>query len=379
MNVTLSEQEVLRVLRGVRDPEIGENIVDLNMVKEIHVDPKESRVQMLVALTVPECPLTEKIKSEVSSALSQMGAKHVDVRFTSMTESERSAVVEKVRALRMERIREAKSGTGAKAPGGAVSPISRLDKGSVHNIIAVVSGKGGVGKSSVAALIACELRRRNFRVGILDADVTGPSIPRLFGLQGRLTTDGRKMLPADTRSGIKVVSMNLIVERETDATVWRGPIINGIIRQFFTDVDWGELDYLVLDLPPGTSDAPLTVFQSIPLDGVVVVTSTQKLSRMIVQKAVNMAKSLNIPVLGLVENMVYTVCPHCQHKIVFSKSESDSEGLEGLKVLARLPYDTDLTYLSDEGRIEEYGSKEVSGLVDRIGSARVDALRLKIV
>ncbi|MCL5788606.1 MAG: Mrp/NBP35 family ATP-binding protein [Candidatus Marsarchaeota archaeon] len=368
MNSSLTKDAVTRVLKKVNDPEIGENIVDLGMVKGVEVS-SDGSVGLVIALTVPECPLTKRIRESVNSELASLGAREVKLEFTSMTEEEKATLIDKVRSIRGERAGQTVN-TGAEA--SRPSPIGRLDKAGVHNIVAVVSGKGGVGKSSVAALLACELRRRGFRVGVLDADVTGPSIPRLFGVAGKLTTDGKKLFPAESVNGVKIVSMNLLVDSETDATVWRGPIVSGVIRQFYTDVDWGELDYMIVDLPPGTSDAPLTVFQSLPLDGVVVVTSPQRLSKMVVGKAVNMAKTLGVPILGVVQNMAYTTCPNCGSRI-----ELGELGYEGLPILATFSVDYELMRLSDEGRVHEYRSEEVSRMVDRMGESRVRAMNIK--
>jgi Mrp family chromosome partitioning ATPase len=379
----LTKEELFEVLRSVNDPEIGENIVDLNMVKEVKLDEKESKVILSIALTVPECPLTGKIRKEVSSILEAKGAKKIEINFTSMNENERSVLVEKIRGMRQARANEGvggKSNTVVTKPATS-SPIGRLGKGDIHNIIAVASGKGGVGKSSITALLAVELTKRGFKVAVLDADVTGPSIPKLFGLKGRLTTDGKKLFPAISKTGIEVASMNLIVENETDATIWRGPIINGVIRHVFTDVEWGELDYMILDLPPGTSDAPLTVFQSIPLDGLVVVTSPQELARVIVGKSINMAKKLRIPVFGLIENMAYMQCPECNHRIyLYGKPVGESVAREfGISFLGRLPLDPLLPSICDEGKIEEYGAPEIQHILQKLGEARVKILELKQV
>jgi len=379
----LTKEELFDALKSVNDPEIGENIVDLNMIKEVKIDEQKSEVILSIALTVPECPLTSKIKKEVSSMLESKGVKKTEINFTSMSENERNVLIEKIRKMRQTRMSKgATEGLNTVVTKPAFpNPIGRLEKGDIHNIIAVASGKGGVGKSSVAALLAVELVRRGFKVGILDADITGPSIPKLFGLKGRLSTDGKKLFPAVSKSGIKVASMNLIVENETDATIWRGPIINGVIRQLFTDVEWGELDYMILDLPPGTSDAPLTVFQSIPLDGLVVVTSPQELARVIVGKSINMAKKLRIPVLGLIENMTHIKCPECSHRIyLYGRPAGESVAHEfDISFLGRLPLDPLFPNVCDKGRIEEYRSPEVVRILQKLGESRIKVLELRQV
>ncbi|PSN96683.1 hypothetical protein B9Q04_00240 [Candidatus Marsarchaeota G2 archaeon BE_D] len=371
----LTKEKILEVLKGIRDPEIGENIVDLNMVRGVNVSVGGG-VEVEIALTVPECPLTATIRKDVNSALKGLGASSVNIRFTSMSESERSELIQRVQEIRRTRMHSQAGGQPQGVMG--VGPISRLGKGLIHNIVAVGSGKGGVGKSTVTAILAVELARRGFRVGILDADVTGPSIPRLFGLKTKLETDGKKIFPATTASGIRVVSVNLILPSESDATIWRGPIINGVIRQLYTDVDWGELDYMLVDLPPGTSDAPLTVFQSLPLDGFIVVTSPQELAQVIVGKAVNMAKKMGVPVFGLVENMVYMVCPHCGERVyIYGEARNQLAERFGLRVLGSLPIDPQLPKICDEGRIEEYVSGEAASIINRMGEVRVNILNLK--
>ena len=224
----------------------------------------------------------------------------------------------------------------------------------VRKVIGVVSGKGGVGKSLVSGELAVMLSRMGYSVGVLDADITGPSIPKMFGIQDKAMGDGEKIYPAETEKGIKVMSINLLLENDDSPVIWRGPVIAGAVKQFWEDVAWGELDVMVIDMPPGTGDVPLTVFQSIPLDGVVVVSTPQDLVGMIVRKAVNMAAMMNIPVLGLVENMSYALCPDCGKRIeLFGKSRIAEQAAElSLPVLAQLPFDPKAASLCDEGLIE---------------------------
>ena len=223
----------------------------------------------------------------------------------------------------------------------------------VRKVIGVVSGKGGVGKSLVSGELAVMLSRMGYRVGVLDADITGPSIPRMFGIHDKALGDGEHIFPAETEKGIEVMSINLMLENDDAPVIWRGPVIAGAVKQFWEDVAWGELDVMVIDMPPGT-DVPLTVFQSIPLDGVVVVSTPQDLVGMIVRKAVNMANMMNIPVLGLVENMSYALCPDCGRRIeLFGKSKIAQEAAAlHLPVLAQLPFDPKAAQLCDEGSIE---------------------------
>lgn len=227
-------------------------------------------------------------------------------------------------------------------------------KSSIKKVIGVVSGKGGVGKSMVSAMLAVAMRRREQNVAILDADITGPSVPKMFGIQGPVNGDGEGIFPAETKTGIKVMSLNLLLDDETTPVVWRGPVIAGTVKQFWTDVFWGDIDWMFVDMPPGTGDVPLTVFQSIPLDGIVIVTSPQELVSMIVSKAVRMASLMNIPVLGIVENMSYLKCPDCGREIkLFGESHVDEVAKEyGLDVLARVPIDPALANLADKGAVE---------------------------
>ena len=228
------------------------------------------------------------------------------------------------------------------------------DLSSVKKVIAVVSGKGGVGKSLVTSAMAVELNRRGHKTAVLDADVTGPSIPKAFGLKERAKGSEFGIIPETTKTGIEVMSINLLLEHTTDPVVWRGPVISGTVKQFWTDVIWKDVDYMFVDMPPGTGDVPLTVFQSIPLDGIIVVASPQELVSMIVEKAVKMAQLMNVPILGLVENMSYFKCPDCgkEHK-VFGDSHIDEIAEKfGTRVLAKVPIDEELRKSVDTGTVE---------------------------
>lgn len=228
---------------------------------------------------------------------------------------------------------------------------------SIKKIYAVMSGKGGVGKSSVTSLIAISLRNQGYKVGILDADITGPSIPKVFGINSkRASSNGQGIIPVETSTGIKVISINLLIEEEDKPVVWRGPLIGGTVKQFYTDVNWGELDYLLIDMPPGTGDVPLTIMQSLPVDGLIIVSSPQDLVKLIVTKSINMAKTMNVPIIGIVENMSYFVCPHCNEKVnVFGESKVDTISKEtGIPLIAKMPIDPDFVSLCDEGKIEIY-------------------------
>ena len=238
----------------------------------------------------------------------------------------------------------------------------------IKKVIAIVSGKGGVGKSLTTAMNAVMMARKGYKVGILDADITGPSIPKIFGINERARQNEMGILPAETKGGIKIMSINLLLEKVDSPVVWRGPVIAGAVKQFWTDVVWGALDYLFIDMPPGTGDVPLTVFQSLPIDGIEIVTSPQELVSLIVKKAYNMAQLMNIPVIGIVENMSYVKCPDCQKEIyIFGKSDSKSVADElGLPLLARIPLDPTMAALVDEGNFERFSNDYMVGAADVI-------------
>ena len=254
------------------------------------------------------------------------------------------------------------------------NPQSFLEKTNdlthVKKVIGVVSGKGGVGKSLVTSMLATIMRRRGAETAVLDADITGPSIPKCFGLKERAVSDENGIYPVLTKTGVKVMSVNLLLEEETSPVVWRGPVIAGAIKQFWTDVVWGDVDYMFVDMPPGTGDAPLTVFQSLPLSGILIVTSPQELVSMIVSKAVEMAKMMNVPVLGLVENMSYVQCPDCGKVIpVFGESHIDDVAAKyALKVLAKMPMDPKIASACDRGVIELFDGQWLDAAADLIES-----------
>lgn len=246
-----------------------------------------------------------------------------------------------------------------------VETLSANTKSKIKKVIAIMSGKGGVGKSAVTGLVAVGLSRAGYKVGIMDADITGPSIPKMFGISGKRPDQDAEMLyPVATGGGIKVMSINLLLESEDQPVIWRGPIIAGVVKQFWTEVAWGELDYLLVDMPPGTGDVPLTVMQSLPLNGVIIVTSPQELANMVVRKAVNMAGKMNVPIYGFVENMSYLRCPDCGKEInIFGESHAGTLAADmGLRLLEKLPVDPVLAELCDAGRVEQYELPVFKGL-----------------
>jgi ATP-binding protein involved in chromosome partitioning len=352
---------IMERLKSVLDPEISRSIVELNMVRDVTVDNGDVTVK--IALTVAHCPLAKTLQTDVENAVRKAGdVRSVKVDTTTMTRRE-------LEELKLK-LQTATTPSSSPKNGVKVGPgIERLGRRGIRSIIAIISGKGGVGKSFVTSALASELKKRGYEVGVLDADLTGPSIAKVLGVAGKpYKGPNGGIVPLRTMSGIKVMSINLVLDDPSMPVIWRGPIVNSVIRQLYWDVDWGDLHYLLVDLPPGTSDAPLTVFQSLPLDGVIVVSSPQDLASMIVSKAVNMAKKMDAPILGLVENMSYLKCPGCGEmmKIFGEPKGEDLASSLGLPFLGAIPLDPAIAKLSDEGKIEEYSSPIVTGIVDEL-------------
>jgi Mrp family chromosome partitioning ATPase len=338
-------QEITEALSTVMDPELGRNIVELGMVRDVGI--VGNKVSFTFALTTLACPLRGRMIEDAKAAIAKLDENlELDVQLAEMSDEDK------------QRLMQGEEGE---------KPLAeRLNE--IAHVVAVMSGKGGVGKSSVAAQLAIALRRQGKRVGVLDADITGPSIPKMFGLHDRPTVSPIGLLPAETKTGIKVMSINLLLQSEEQAVIWRGPLIGGAIRQFWSEVFWRDLDYLVIDLPPGTSDASLTVMQSIPLNGVLMVTSPQDLAGMVVRKAAQMALQLNIPLLGLVENMSYARCPKCGEQIeVFGPSQAEATARQiGAPLLGRLPIDSELAVRCDAGEIEDYAAEGFKGIAEQL-------------
>lgn len=238
----------------------------------------------------------------------------------------------------------------------------------IKKVIGVVSGKGGVGKSLVTSLLASAAQTRGHAAAVMDADITGPSIPKSFGIKGQALADERGLLPMESKTGVKIMSVNLLLEKEDSPVVWRGPVISGVIQQFWSEVAWGEVDYMFVDMPPGTGDVPLTVFQSLPVDGIIIVTTPQDLVNMIVRKAYNMAQLMDIPVLGIVENMSYVRCPDCGKEIkIFGESKIDEIAAElGIPVLGKIPMEEQTASLVDKGAVELVGDEYIKAAVDAV-------------
>ncbi len=337
--MTLTLEQIQLALTQVIDPELGKNIVELGMVRDIQID--ECEVKITLALTMKGCPLKEHLKAQTqAAAFSVPGVEYVTVEIATMTPEEAQQLKQRV------------------------SPAMNLNQ--VGRAVAVMSGKGGVGKSSITALLAVGLQRQGKTVGVLDADLTGPSIPRLFGITGPVRGIPIGILPVDTRLGIRVISTNLMLPEEDMAIIWRGSIMSSTVKQFWSDVIWGRLDYLLVDLPPGTSDVTLTVMQSLPLDGVVLVTTPQHLSCLVVRKTVHMSKELNVPILGIIENMSYFVSPETGTKhAIFGPSHTESIAqLADAPILGQLPIDPEITRLADDGAIEQYENPAYKELVE---------------
>jgi len=346
MTLFISRSEVLQALGQVMHPEIqSRNLVELGMIPEVVVEG----TQVFVILALPS--LNAAIKDELVVAVRQAVTGLAD------------GLEVKVDVTEMDEDQRASFSTFAREAQLISNPL-----GYVSIVLAVMSGKGGVGKSSVAGLLAAALRRREYLVGILDADITGPSIPMMFGANQMPMAGSQGIFPVNSRTGIKLMSINLLLPDKDQPVVWRGPLIGRAIQQFWSEIEWGKLDFLIVDLPPGTADASLTVMQSIPLDGIVLVTSPQDLAGMVVRKAANMAKRLEIPLIGLVENMSYIVCPKCGEKtLLFGKSQAESSAkMIATPMLGHLPLDTLLSVLCDCGTIEDYRNDELERITDKV-------------
>ena len=336
----LDKDKVLEVLAQVNDPELHRSLTDLKMVREVGIH--DGKVEVTIALTLPNCPLKDRIESDVRTAISALPeVKQVSVMLTSMTDEERKAIFGETKE-------------------GAAAPYNHIQR-----VVAVMSGKGGVGKSLVTGLLATALAHEGYQVGVLDADITGPSIPMLFGLQGPLEPGPVGIRPLQSRTGIKVISMNFLLENEDTPVIWRGPLIGRAITQLWGDVMWGDLDYLLVDLPPGTSDASLTTMQSLPVNGIVMVTTPQGLASMVVRKAVHMAQEVNTPIVGVVENMAYFICPDTgKRHFIFGPSHVSEVMLTArAPLLAQLPIDPQVSTLCDEGYVELVTLAEIPALL----------------
>ena len=340
----ITESLIIQALRNVTDPEIQRSIVDLNMVRDLKI--RDGKVSFTLALTIPECPLRDQLAADARLAVEGLpGVQSLEVNLDAMSPEERNALLHP-----------------------AQEKPARAENNQIKRVIAVMSGKGGVGKSMVTGLLATSLVRAGHRVGILDADVTGPSIPKLFGVHGPLVGGDYGIEPIQSRLEIKIVSINLALENEEQAVIWRGPLITKTIQQFWNDVNWGQLDELLVDLPPGTSDAALTVMQNLPISGILMVTTPQALATMVVKKAVRMAGSLNAPVMGIIENMAgFRAEDTGRHYDIFGPSHSEEVAqLAGAPVLAHIPLRSGLASICDAGMIETAEEPEMSAVVKAV-------------
>jgi len=340
-NIMLSKEKIIKVLSQINDPELHRSLTDLNMVRQVQING--GSVEVTIALTMPTCPFRAQIRSDVQAAVAALPeVRQVTVEFSAMTDEERKSLF------------------------GKPEEGSAVQYNHIQRVVAVMSGKGGVGKSLVTGLLAASLAGAGYQVGILDADITGPSIPMLFGLRGPVEPGPVGIRPLQSLSGIKVISMNFLLECEDRPIIWRGPLIGRAITQLWGEVMWGDLEYLLVDLPPGTSDASLTTMQSLPVSGIVMVTTPQNLASMIVRKAVHMAQTLQTPIVGVVENMAYFVCPDSgKPHFIFGPSHADAVAkAAGAPLLAQLPLDPTVAALCDAGEIESVHLEEMPGLLE---------------
>ena len=326
-----TQEEVLLNLDAVLVPGAMRSLVKMNLVRDVSV--ADGRVDVTLASATLMEEVQEWLKDRIESSVGSLsGVNEVNINFMDSTPK---------------------------------------DLNEIGSVIAVMSGKGGVGKSLVASLTAVVLRRQGYDVGVLDADITGPSIPRMLGIKARPSGSETGILPVSSASGIEVMSINLLLNSEDDAVIWRGPIIAGAIKQFWEEVLWGKLDYLIVDLPPGTADAPLTVLQTLPVTGIIIVYTPQDLTAMVVKKAVNMAQKMDTPIIGVIENMSYLYIPEIDKKMeVFGKSRGDDIArAANAPLLGQLPLDPELVKLCDEGNIEHYNAEIMTSLEESLSHA----------
>ncbi len=351
-----TEVEIRKALKGVHDPELHKSLIELGMIREVRI--KGGQVDITLALTTLGCPLKDQIVGDVKMTVGALeGVQSVEVELVEMTDEEKQRI-------------------GIGLPQQERGSVEDLND--IRRIIAVMSGKGGVGKSLVSGLLAVALRKEGHQVGILDADITGPSIPKMFFPDGaQLGMGPMGPMPPHSKTGIKVMSINLLLEQEDMAVIWRGPLVGGAIKQFWGDIYWGTLDYLIVDLPPGTSDASLTVMQSLPLSGIVLVSSPQDLAGMVVRKAANMARQMHTPILGLIENMSYFECPGTGKRYqIFGPSSAEKTAQRiGVPFLGRLPIDPEIARLCDVGRVEDYSAELLLSVTQDMVSRTPEARR----
>jgi len=361
---------VRNALRHVVDPELHRNVIDLHMIHDVQIE--NDNVRLKLALTTLACPLLDALSEQVHAAVAALpGVQHVDVEVVEMSSQEAAVIYAQAMSG------DGKHGHGQQAtPTFNVSPPAKENEATslarqlspINHLIGVTSGKGGVGKSVVTAMLAASLRRQGFRVGILDADITGASIPKLFGLRGNLKQIPEGILPHQTKGGIRVVSTNLMLHSPDDPVVWRGSMIAQLLKSLWRDVVWGPLDYLFVDFPPGTSDAQLTVMTDLPVEGMIMVTTPQELAGLIVRKAVRMSQEMQVVLLGIVENMSYFVCPETgiRQEIFGPSHAEDLMTLAKVPLLAQLPVDPQLALLADAGEIEAYRSPLVDEMAETL-------------
>lgn len=341
--MSLSKKELDKInslLDQVKDPEIGISITKLKMVDNI--DKEGSKLKIKIKLTVPGCPLSATIEKDIKTALGPAGYKDIELEFGYMTKEE------------LENVKKSIHSDNKQLP----PPIARYEKKSIKNIIAVYSAKGGVGKSSVVSMLALAAEKMGYKTGILDCDISGPSIQTIFGTNNKATVGDNQKINPLTYNGIKIMSVDMLTNAE--ALIWRGPLVSSAIKQMYNDTEWGDLDILFLDLPPGTSDGPITVFQSIPVDRILLVTTPQTLSQTIGKKTMLMADTLKVPIIGIIENMSFIICDHCGKKTEIDKKKNV---ISGIPILAHLPFKKEWA-ISLEKNLDKDTFMELDGAVN---------------
>ncbi|MHA1309384.1 MAG: Mrp/NBP35 family ATP-binding protein [Candidatus Helarchaeota archaeon] len=350
----VNKTEVITTLKNVMFPGLNKSLADLDLVKNLEIID-DKKIKITFKTLALDYQSNEDIKAHTILYLKdKLNLDDVEVNFVKMTPQEHNEFMKKLTPEEEKKI--------------SASMIPKFGKQQLKNIIVVTSGKGGVGKSFVSSILASYLRRSGMSVGILDADITGSSIAKFFGLRERPIVIADKIIPVQSKNGIKIISMNLLLPEETNPVLWRGPLINKILQEFYERVDWGPLDILVLDLPPGTSDTHLTIYQSYPVDGIIFVSTPQDLAAMIVEKGINMAKIMNVPIFGLVENMSHLVCPYCNKEIELYGPPQGAKVAElyNLNFLGKIPLDPKISTFTDEGRIEDYSNDIIKEISDKV-------------
>jgi len=350
----VSKDDIINALKNVLFPGLSRSLAELDLIKDINIID-DKHIEITFWIEPFNHPGKEDIEAHsVIYLKDKLKLDEVKVKFSEMDENKRNEFLSKLTNEERKRL--------------YASIIPRFSKYDFKNVIVITSGKGGVGKTFVTSMLATQLRKMGLSVGILDADITGSSIAKCFGLKEKPMVVNDKIVPVESKTGIKIISMNLLLPEETNPVLWRGPLINKVLQEFYERVDWGPLDVLLLDLPPGTSDTHLTIYQSYPVDGVIFVSTPQDLATMIVEKGINMARIMKIPIFGLIENMSHIVCPFCGKQInLYGPPQGIKVAAQyGMDFLGKIPLEPKISTFVDEGKIEEYSNERLEEIAKKI-------------